>query len=146
MGCFPLFVVNLMAVVDIMLSIFGFTNEDKDDRVTLSIGCDVIMWSHGRSIFDRAMYYDHKLNIWCKMCFQFKWTCQNKIERSVWNVFLKDMGVFHTFLGVKEVLCTPSCVEEICDLWKCLNILIFELGIKSLIYLNLSSQWVFLFS
>ena len=43
MECFPLFVVNLMAVVDIMLSIFGFTNEDKDDRVTLSIGCDVIM-------------------------------------------------------------------------------------------------------
>ena len=28
---------------------------------------------------------------------------------------LKDMGVFHTFLGDEEVLCTPSCVEEICD-------------------------------
>ena len=42
MGCFPLFVVNLMAVVDVMLSIFGFTKED--DRVALSNGkCDVIM-------------------------------------------------------------------------------------------------------
>ena len=92
------------------------------------------------------MYYVHKLNVRCECVFNLSGPFQNKNREVRVKCLFKRYGCFSHFLGDEEVLCTPSCVEEICDLGKCLNILIFEPGIKSLIYPNLSSQWVFLFS